>query len=126
MRKKWIKPETRLNERGYLEIVEPKFSSYEEEAEWWNRIDTSEILEKGEPVELVFTKPRRRCENCGGWVRTRRADVELLGGKIVVRRVKQYHCDRCGRTELSPEGLAEVAKVEKALKGKLVAKEAAG
>ncbi len=119
MKKKWIKPETRVNERGYLEIVTPPFSSREEEADWWDNVDTSEIMEKGESVELIFTKPRVCCKNCGSAMRSRHTNIDLLGGKIVVRKVKQYRCPRCGHVKLSQEGATEVKKIEKALKGKV-------
>jgi hypothetical protein len=114
-----IKPQTRRNKRGYLEVVEPEFSSYEEMAEWWNQLDLSDIWDELEPVELIPGKRRPLCGNCRVRMRTYYVNVDRMDGKIVLRKVKQYRCPRCGRTELSQEGATEVETVTKSLEGKL-------
>jgi len=121
MTKKWIKPETRTTTRGYLEIVTPRFSSYEGEADWWDHVDTSELLEKGEPVELLLTQSDDRCDGCGNRMRLRSVNVNLMDGRIVVRKVQQYRCPRCGRTKLSRQGAAEIEEIVTALQGEVAA-----
>jgi hypothetical protein len=110
-----IKP--KLVKRGkWYEIVTPKFRSYQEEAEWWDRLDFSEVWDKLRPVRLV---PGRMppCEVCGTPMRGRVKPVPLFGGKITLNAVSHFYCPKCKVERLREEGRREVEAVIKALKG---------
>ena len=54
------------------EMKLPKFKSDEEEADFWDRVDTTQILEEGEEIEVIniqnIREKVKRCYFCKGRV----------------------------------------------------------
>lgn len=83
-------------------IKVPGFKSYEEEAEFWDSIDTTKILEEGEEVDLEYAPlPDDICVDCGNKMDVVEKDMDLLDGEITLHKVKKYYCKVCNRFFLS-------------------------
>ena len=81
----------------------PKFKSDEEEADFWDRFDTTQILEEGEEVELEY-EPEEAvaediCSQCGEKMIERKRDIDVPGEEITIH-VKEYYCQKCKITRV--------------------------
>ena len=99
----------------------PKFKSDEEEAEFWDSLDTAEILEKGEEIELEY-KPEPTaediCIHCGERMIERRRDIDVPGEEITIH-IKEYYCPKCKKSRI---GVAEYRRLSEVLVGLLAAR----
>ncbi len=56
----------------------PKFKSIQEEAEWWDKTDTSEWMDEGEWIPAGTMRPvDNRCRKCGGKAQMERGDWQV-------------------------------------------------
>ncbi|MGQ9627860.1 MAG: hypothetical protein ACUVV0_13260 [Anaerolineae bacterium] len=87
------------------ELEIPEFKSYEEEAEFWDNLDTSPYMEDAEWFTFEWTEREDRCDRCGAVMEARQIDLHLAGGLITLHNVKWYICrtPRCGQTKLPPQ-----------------------
>jgi predicted RNA-binding Zn-ribbon protein involved in translation (DUF1610 family) len=95
-----------------------KFELDEEEADFWDSVDTTQILEEGEEIGLEY-KPETAIENiciqCGEKMIERKRDIDVPGEEITIH-IKEYYCPKCKKTML---GLAEAKRLSKVLVGLL-------
>jgi hypothetical protein len=100
------------------EINIQKFKSEEEEADFWDRFETAQIMEEGEEIELEY-KPETAMENicslCGEKMKERKRDINVPGEEITIH-VKEYYCQKCKKAML---GSAEAKRLSKILVGLL-------
>ena len=76
----------------------------EESCEYWDEHDSSQMLETGERIKLEIARPEYVCESCkSSRIRRRIIDIPILGGKVVLKRMKTFYCADCG-TSLVEEG----------------------
>ncbi len=96
------------------ELEIPEFKSYEEEAEFWDNLDTSPYMEGAEWFTLEWTEREDRCDRCGALMDKRSIDLHLAGGRVTLHNVDWYVCrtPRCGRTRLSPQVERLVEEIE--------------
>ena len=94
----------------------PMFKSDEEEADFWDRFDTAQILEEGEEIELEY-EPEAVAENiciqCGEKMIERKRDIDVPGEEITIH-ITEYYCPKCKKTML---GSAEAKKLSEILVG---------
>jgi hypothetical protein len=75
----------------------PQFQNWEEEAEWWDKTDTSEWMDDLRPIKPGTIVPvDNRCRKCGGKAKMERGDWRIPDGKITLHDVKLYRCVKCG------------------------------
>ena len=58
----------------------PKFKSYKEEAEFWDKQDTTQFLGQFKPVKMQFPKPRKKL------ISMRLPEPEIIGLKQIASR----------------------------------------
>lgn len=90
--------------------------SDEEEADFWDRFDTTQILEEGEEIELEYkpeTAVESICIHCGKKMIERKRDVDVPGEEITIH-VKEYYCQNCKKSILGP---AEAKRLSEVLVG---------
>lgn len=88
----------------------------EEEAEFWKTHDATDYLDDSEPVEVEMgPRPRNHCLVCGDVLLSRYIDVELAGGRAVLRRLRELYCREGHETRLAPEAQRIVDAVEAVL-----------
>ena len=100
------------------EMKLPKFKSDEEEADFWDRFDTTQILEEGEEIELEYepeTAIENICIHCGKKMIERKRDIDVPGEEITIH-VKEYYCQNCKKSIL---GSAEAKRFSEVLVGLL-------
>ena len=96
----------------------PKFKSDEEEADFWDRLDTTQIMEEGEQIELEYepeTAIENICIHCGKKMIERKRDIDVPGEEITIH-VKEYYCQNCKKSIL---GSAEAKRLSEVLVGLL-------
>jgi hypothetical protein len=96
----------------------PKFKSDEEEADFWDRLDTTQIMEEGEQIELEYepeTAIESICIHCGKKMIERKRDIDVPGEEITIH-VKEYYCQNCKKSIL---GSAEAKRLSEVLVGLL-------
>ncbi len=100
------------------EMKLPKFKSAEEEADFWDRFDTAQILEEGEEIELEY-RPEAVAENicvqCGERMKERKRDIDVPGEEITIH-IKEYYCQKCKKSRL---GSVEAKRLSEVLVGLL-------
>lgn len=78
---------------------------------YWNDTDSSELLEKGENVELVIVRPIHSCTNCNSErVRVRMVELPILEGTIIFKKVRIVFCPDCNSSELPKSTVEELIK----------------
>lgn len=100
------------------EMKLPKFKSAEEEVDFWDRFDTTQILEEGEEIELEYepeTAIENICIHCGKKMMERKRDIDVPGEEITIH-VKEYYCPNCKKTRF---GSAEAKRLSEVLVGLL-------
>ncbi len=94
----------------------PKFKSEKEEAGFWGTHDTTDYfdLSTAESVKPGTFQRSPRCSIDGSLLLSRYVDVEVVGGKVVIRGLRQLHCrnDHERETRLAPEAEHRVRIIE--------------
>lgn len=96
----------------------PEFKSYKEEAEFWDTHDSTEYEFEEEGILEVaphIKSPRDlspRCPEDDKVLLTRYIDLEIAGGRMVLRRVPQLYCRDGHYTALLPKVEMEVRVLE--------------
>lgn len=76
----------------------------EEEAAFWETHDSADYWDESEPVEVELgPRPDNRCPVCGGVLLSRYRDVEIAGGQVVLREVRELYCREGHEVRLAPE-----------------------
>ena len=93
----------------------PEFKSIKEEAEFWDKIDTSEILRTGESVTIEWDSPGR-CPLCQAEnLRRRFIELDLCDGMVTLHGVEVHYCPSCKKTIVPETTRTEIEKVSKRL-----------
>ncbi len=75
-----------------------------EEAEFWKTHDATDYLDDSEPVEVeTGPRPQNRCLICSDVLLSRYVDVELAGGRAVLRGLRELYCRQGHEVRLAPE-----------------------
>jgi len=83
----------------------------DEKDNYWNETDSSELLDKGENLELVIVRPIHSCANCNSErVRARMVDLPILEGTIIFKKVRIIFCPDCNSSELPKSTIEELIK----------------
>jgi hypothetical protein len=91
--------------------------SRKEERKFWETQSSADYWDDMEPVELTTgPRPDNRCDTCGDVMLSRYVDVELAGGRVVLRGVRQLYCRQGHETRLSPEAKRVVDAIEAVLR----------
>jgi hypothetical protein len=81
----------------------------EESYEYWDEHDSSEMIETGERIKLEIARPAYVCERCNSSrIRRRIIDIPVLGGKVVLKRMKTFYCADCRTSSVEEESLQEL------------------
>ena len=85
------------------ELIVPEFHSREEEAAFWDNLDTADYMPAADDdrwITLEWTERDDRCRRCGGGMDTRHTDLQIAGGRVVLRGAPIYVCRTpgCGNT----------------------------
>ncbi|MBI1924535.1 hypothetical protein HYR99_09820 [Candidatus Poribacteria bacterium] len=81
----------------------PQFKSVQEEAEWWDKTDTSEWMNEGEWVEAGSGRlSEDRCPHCYSRRHVKRFNLKVADGRMTLHRIKGYYCPSCKITEPAP------------------------
>jgi hypothetical protein len=95
-----------------MRIEIPEFADWKEEAKFWDRTDTTLLMEEeeGEWVGPGRIKPATGlCRCCGARMERYRLDVTIAHGHITLRGVEFYVCPHCGARTLPPDSQEFVA-----------------
>jgi len=88
----------------------------EEEAEFWKTHDATDYLDDSEPIEVEMgPRPRNRCLNCGDVLLSRYVDIQVAGGRAVLRGLRELYCRQGHETCLASEAQRIVDAVEAVL-----------
>ena len=88
----------------------------EEEAEFWKSHDATDYVDSSEPVEVEMRpRPRNHCLACSDVLLSRYVDVEVAGGRAVLRGLRELYCRKGHETRLAPEAQRIVDAVEAVL-----------
>ena len=78
--------------------IEAKGKSIPAEVEFFERSDLSDLIEKGEVVNLRTRKIIEPCPQCSAKrLRKRIIDVPLFNDQIALRKVRVVYCPNCKR-----------------------------
>jgi hypothetical protein len=84
----------------------------EEEAEFWKTHDVTDY-DDSEPIEMEMgPRPRNHCLVCGDVLLSRYVDVEVAGGRAVLRELRELHCCQGHEARLAPEAQRIVDAIE--------------
>ena len=93
----------------------PKFKNMEEEAEFWDKTDTSEILRTGERVKVEWDSPGK-CPLCQTEnLRYRFIDIDLCEGAVTLHGMEVHYCPSCKKTIVPKTTQAEIDEIIKQL-----------
>ncbi len=88
----------------------------EEEAKFWSTHNATDYLDGSEPMEVEMgPPPRNHCLVCGDVLLSRYVDVEVAGGRAVLRGLRGLYCRKGHETRLAPEAQRIVDAVEAVL-----------
>ena len=77
----------------------PKFQSLQEEAEWWDKTDTSEWMDEGEWIEPGSPKAMvpadDLCRKCAGKAEPFLGDWTTKDHRLTLHEVKLFRCTKC-------------------------------
>ena len=77
--------------------------------EYWDEHDSSGMIETGERIKFEIARPAYICERCkSSRIRRRIIDIPILGGKVVLKRMKTFYCADCGTSSVEEESLKEL------------------
>jgi hypothetical protein len=87
-----------------------------EEAEFWKTHDATDYLDASEPIEVEMGPlSRNRCLDCGDVLLSRYVDVQVVGGRAVLRGLRELYCRQGHETRLAPEAQRIVDAIEAVL-----------
>jgi ribosomal protein L37AE/L43A len=93
----------------------PKFKNIEEEAEFWDKTDTSEILNTGKPIKVEWESPGK-CSKCQtGKLRRRFIDIDLYEGALTLHRIEVHYCPACKETIIPESTQIEIERITNCL-----------
>ena len=101
------------------ELVVPEFRSREEEALFWDNLDTADYMPDDDQwFTFEWTEREDRCERCGAGMERRWIDLYLADERVILRGVPLYVCRTpgCGNTQL-PSAIRDLAERLEALVG---------
>jgi hypothetical protein len=88
----------------------------EEEAVFWETHSSADYWDESEPVEIESgPQPRNTCPVCGRILLSRFVDVNISGGRAVLKRVRELYCPKEHEVRLAPETQRVVRAVEAVL-----------
>ena len=111
---------TRKSEEIKLKV--PRFSSVQQEAEFWDTHSLADYWDEFEDEKLLPEPQDDTCPKCGGQMNMAYFDVDLADGKAILYGIKIYRCPTpgCETIGLSEEAKAEMAEIAEMLRrGKL-------
>lgn len=89
---------------------EARFKSYAEEAEYWDKADTSAQMEDDDAWFTFDVVPEEeRCPRCGSQMRVQTIDLHLLRNRLTLHRVNLNVCPTCQYTKM-PREVEEFSK----------------
>jgi hypothetical protein len=92
-----------------------KFENIEEEAEFWDKTDTSDILCTGKQIKVEWDSPGK-CPKChNGKLRRRFIDVDLYEGALTLHRIEVYYCSACKETIIPESTQIEIERITNCL-----------
>lgn len=96
------------------ELELPDFKTRAEEAAFWDQIDLGPYMADAVEVTLEWTERDDRCRRCGGGMDTRHTDLQIAGGRVVLRGAPIYVCRTpgCGNTQLPAAVAGIVTQIE--------------
>ena len=91
----------------------PAFQSLEEEAKFWDTHSLADYWDELEDEETSFEPQEDSCPRCGGRMSLRLFDVNLAGGRLILRQLGVYFCPTpgCGEVRLTAKAKAELAEI---------------
>jgi hypothetical protein len=93
----------------------PKFKNIEEEAEFWDSTDTSEILRTGECVKVEWDSPGK-CPLCQTEnLRYRFVDIDLCEGAVTLHGVEVHYCPLCKKIIVPETTKTQIEEIIKRL-----------
>ena len=93
----------------------PKFKDIEEESEFWDKTDTSEILRVGKRVEVEWDCPDK-CPLCQAEnLRRRFIDIDLCEGAVTLHGMEVHYCPLCKKTIVPEATRIEIEEIVKRL-----------
>lgn len=81
----------------------PTFKANKDAAKFWDKTDATEYMEGGTLGEFIWEETDDRCNYCGNKMKPKVRNINLLNGKVTIRKVKRYQCPSCGRERLARE-----------------------
>lgn len=93
----------------------PRFESYEEEADFWDKTDSTEYFDESDLTQGNWEPSRRKCDDCGTAVRERLVDTDCASGDVTIHDMLVFHCPKCGVTNLSAEAKRKLQRVRRAM-----------
>ena len=99
------------------ELILPEFHSREEEAAFWDNLDTADYMPDADDdrwITLEWTERENRCRRCGGGMDTRPTDLQVAAGRVVLRGAPLYVCRTpgCGHTQLPAAVAGIITQIE--------------
>jgi len=93
----------------------PKFENIEEEVEFWNKTDTSDILRTGKQIKVEWDSPSK-CPKCQtGNLRRRFIDIDLYEGALTLHRIEVHYCPACKETIIPESTQIEIERITNCL-----------
>jgi len=90
----------------------PPMLKPDDEAELWDNVDTTHILENGDEIELEYRPGAENvCIHCGRKMIDRMRDVDIPGERLTIH-IKEYYCPNCQKSSI---GSAEARRLSEIL-----------
>lgn len=90
----------------------PPMLKPDDEAELWDDMDTTHILESGDEIELEYRPDAENiCIHCGRKMIDRMRDVDVPGERLTIH-IKEYYCPNCQKSSI---GSAEARRLSEIL-----------
>jgi len=71
-----------------------------DEAEFWDNVDTTHILESGDEIELEYSPDAENiCIHCGRKMIDRIRDVDVPGERLTIH-ITEYYCPNCQKSSI--------------------------
>lgn len=84
----------------------------EEEAEFWKTHDVTDY-DDSEPIKVEMgPRPRNHCMVCDDVLLSRYVNIEVAGGRVVLRELRELYCRQGHETRLAPEAQRIVDAIE--------------
>jgi len=100
----------------------PEFNSIEEEAQFWDTVDITELLDEFEEVDLELDEsvksPRDlspRCPVCDEILLSRYVEKDVVGGLVTIHRLRELYCPEGHYEDLAEESQKLIGAIEEAV-----------